>query len=243
MKWFAALCVLALPGAALAQQAQPPTERTVVVTATATVEREPERALLILAVESTGTTAQQAAQANATRMDALTAALRRLGITGPLIRTISYQLIPEYARNTATQPPERQDAPRIVGYRAVNMVQITVDSVPRVGGIIDAALQAGANRVAGLNFELKDPQSARLQALRQAVARARSDAEAMAQAVGERLGPPLNMTTHGYAEPRQFRGEAVRMVDAMQAPAPTPIEPGLLEVTASVTITFRLDGS
>ncbi len=229
---------LVLPCAAVAQNVAPP-ERTVTVSATATVEREPERAVLLLAVESTGTTAQQAAQANATRMDALIAALRQLRISGPLIRTTAYELQPEYA-NERPQPAERPGPPRIVGYRAVNMVQVIIDSVPRVGAVIDAAIRAGANRVADLRFELKDPQAARTEALRLAVARARSEAEATALAAGQRLGAPVTITTHGQPQPmdrmamaRSFAGEAV----------PTPIEAGTLTVAASVTITYRLVGN
>ncbi|MGH7469540.1 MAG: SIMPL domain-containing protein [Longimicrobiales bacterium] len=231
---------LLVPGAVVAQNVTPP-ERTVVVSATGTVERDPERALLLLAVESTGATAQQATQANATRMDALIAEIRRRGISAAQVRTVSYQLTPEYARSPQPPVPERQGPPRIIGYRAANMVQVTIDSVARVGGVIDAAIQAGANRVAGLRFELRDPQSARLEALRLAVLRARGEAEAMASAAGQRLGPPLNINTHGEVEPRGFEMAGVRM-DVAQAP-PTPIEPGTLTITASVTITFRLDPS
>ena len=79
MKRLVLALALTLPGVAAAQQTPTPPERTVTVTAMATVEREPERALLLLAVESTGTTAQQASQANAARMDALIAALRTAG--------------------------------------------------------------------------------------------------------------------------------------------------------------------
>ena len=242
MKRILVALALAVPGVAAAQQVPTPPERTVTVTAVATVEREPERARLLLAVESTGTTAEQASQANAAKMDALVAALRRLGISGPLVRTVSYQLTPQYARDPRAQPVEQQGPPRIVGYRALNMVQVTIENVARVGAIIDAAIQAGANRVAGLDFELKDPQSARLEALRLAVAKARGEAEAMAQAAGQRLGPPLNITTHGFIEPRAMRMQEGAVMDMMQA-VPTPIEPGTLQVTANVTVTFRLEGA
>lgn len=231
--------LVALPLQARAQQPDRPGERTVVVSATATVEREPERAVVLLAVESTGQTARAATQANATRMDAVIAALRRLGLSGRNVRTTSYQLHPEYARQDRGNEAA---PPRIIGYRASNMVQVTVDTIARVGGVIDAAIAAGANRVANLHFELRDPQAARTEALRLAVARARSEAEAMAQAGGGRLGPVLNMTTGSFAIPRYAADMAVAEMRMAQA-APTPIEPGTLSVMANVTVTFRLEGS
>jgi len=237
MKRIVVLALFMVPSQVWAQEPQRPAERTVVVSANATVEREPERAVLLLAVESTGGTARVAAQANATKMDALVAALRRLGISGPNVRTTAYELQPQYSQ------PDRQNPgaqTRIVGYRAVNMVQVTVDTVTRVGGIIDATIQAGANRVAGLNFELRDPDAARVDALRRAVAKARAEAEAIAQAAGQRLGDPLTIITSGYAEPRMYRRDM--MAEAvMSAPPPTPIEPGTLSIGASVTITYRLE--
>jgi uncharacterized protein YggE len=232
-----ALVLLAMiPAAAAAQEPARPTERTVVVSATAQVEREPERAELMLAVESTAATARAAAQANATKMDALIAALRRLGISGPLIRTVSYQLQPQYAgpsRDTPNAPP------RITGYRAANMVNVTVDTVAKVGGTIDAAIAAGANRVAGLSFELRDPDAAHEAALRLAVTKAQRQAQAMAQAAGQRLGDPITIQSGGFNQPRMYR--QMDMAMEMQAAAPTPIEAGVLTIGANVTITYRLE--
>src|SRR6185503_16504936 len=101
MKGILLALAVPVPAVGLGQQPLPPPERTITVNANATVEREPERAVILLAVESPATTAKVAAQANATKMDALIAALRRLGISGPLIRTVSYQLQPEYAHDRA----------------------------------------------------------------------------------------------------------------------------------------------
>jgi uncharacterized protein YggE len=241
MKRLLLAMALVVPVTGVAQTTPPqPPERTVTVSATAEVEREPERAVILLAVESPAANAQQAANANATKMDALVAALRRLGISGPKIRTVSYELQPQYA-SERPQPGERQGPPRITGYRAINMVQVTVDTVARAGGVIDAAIAAGANRVAGLSFELRDPQAARNEALRLAVTRARSEAEVMADAAGQRLGVPLNITTGGYAVPKYARAMDM-MMEAQQAPAPpTPIEAGTLTIHANVTIVYKLE--
>lgn len=234
------------PALATAQQTPQPPERTVVVSAYASVEREPERAVVMLAVESTGPTARQAAQTNATKMDAVVAALRRLGITGRNVRTSSYELHPEYARPTREEETRGVREPRIVGYRAHNMVTVIVDTVSRVGGVIDAALAAGANRVNNLQFDLRDPQAARVEALRQAVAKARAEAEAIAAAAGQRLGQPLNISTsQGYVPVGRIAGMRDMAMEgvAAAAPPPTPIEAGTLNVTAYVTIVFRLEGS
>jgi uncharacterized protein len=230
MRAMIVLAALLLPATVTAQQ---PTEqpRTLSVSATGTVEREPEQGVVVLAVESEAQNAQAAATANAQKMTQLTAALRRAGIGERSIRTISYELRPEYARDERGQPQ------RIVAYRAVNMVQVTVDTVARLGGIIDTAVGSGANRVANIRFQLRDPQAAHIEAAAEAMRNARRQAEAIAAAAGERLGAAMNINTGGYMPPPSPMAYA--RAEMMQE-APTPIEGGVLTVTANVNVVYRL---
>jgi hypothetical protein len=168
-------------------------------------------------------------------MDAVLRAIRGQGVPAERIRTTSFRLDPVYGRRTRPD-----SAPMIVGYRAINMVQVTVDTITRVGAAIDAGIGAGANRVAGLNFELRDPDEARLAALGEAVAKARREAEAVARAAGQRLGDPLRINmSSAMPMPRPFYDARVQMEAAQMAP--TPIEGGTLTVTATVHIVYRLE--
>ena len=223
--------MVALPLPAVAQQAPPP--RTLSINANATVERAPDQAILILAVESEGRTAQVAASANATKMDRVMAALRQLNIPAAKIRTISYELQPQYAQ-------DRGEQPHIASYRALNQVQVVLDAIDRVGPTIDAALTAGSNRVSSLSFGIKDAQGARLEALSNAVAKARAEAEVIARAAGQTLGEPLSISTDGYfPQPRPMMQYARAEMD-MAAAAPTPVSGGTLEIGATVSIVYRL---
>ncbi|MEX2608990.1 MAG: SIMPL domain-containing protein [Gemmatimonadota bacterium] len=233
-----ATALLLAPAAATAQQAEAP--RTVSVNATATVERAPDEAVLNVAVVTEAETAGQAASANADRMAAVVATLRELGLENRDIRTTSYNLSPRYAR---TQPREGQTAPMIVGYTATNNVSITVDSIPRVGPVIDAVVRDGANRVDGIFFRISEPEPLHMEAVRRAVARARAEAEVLASAAGERLGRVLTITTSGYTAPPprpMYNMDMVRMESAQAAP--TPIEGGEQSVSASVSMVFELVG-
>jgi uncharacterized protein len=217
--------------AATAQEAPPP--RTITVSATATIEREPERATVLLAVESEAPTAREASQRNAALMERVLAGVRQAGVPAEAIRTVSYELRPEYSR------PDRDAQPRIVAYRAINMVQVRADPVARVGTVIDAALGAGANRVAGLSFELRDPDTARLDALREAMTKARREAEVLASAAGQRLAEPLSINVGGYYEPRPQMAPQMAMRAEMQDVS-TPIEGGQLTIGASVNVVYRI---
>jgi uncharacterized protein YggE len=229
-------CLLLFPAGLSAQQ-QPEQFRTLTVSAQGTVERAPDQAVLMLAVESEASNARDAARTNAGKMDRVLSALRRAGISEDRIRTVGYDLQPVYVRQDQGEQP-----PRIAGYRALNRLQVTIDVLDRVGSALDAAIEAGANRAENLYFQLKDQSEARLEALRLATAKARREAEAVARAAGERLGVVQAIHTDSYAPPPrpvEVYARAVAM-DAMKVE--TPVEAGNLSVTASVTIIYRLGG-
>lgn len=223
----------AVPAPIAAQSPQPAAEPppSISVSANATVRRAPDRAAIQLAVETQAPTAREASSQNAALMESVLAAVRAQGVPSSRIRTLRLELHPRY--------DNRRDAePEIVGYRAVNQVTVHLDDVDLVGRVVDAAVDAGANRVTGIRFELSEPESAYHEALRQAIERARAEAEVAASALGRSLGEPLQVSTGGFDAPApRFREEAmaVRMQDA----AP-PVEPGELEVRATVSIVWRL---
>lgn len=193
---------------------------------TATVK--PDEAVLSIGVVTQASTADAAASQNATQVNALLQALKKqLGSNGEL-RTIGYRIEPNYR-----YPPPAGGSPTISGYTASNTVQATTRDLPSVGSLIDAATRAGANHVEGIQFMLRDEQPARAQALKQAAQAARANAEAIAAALGVRvLG--LRSAETAFTEPIRPRmamaAEAVR--------APTPVEPGVLDIRATVTVTL-----
>lgn len=205
-----------------------------VVNGTARVDAPPDRARIAFAVETEGETAREAGEANARLMDEVVTALQASQVAGLRVETTGYVLTPRY--RTAESGRVRE----IAGYTARNLVQVIVDDVDAVGGLVDSALDAGANRVAGLNFEIQDPEPHRREALQQAVARARAEAEVIAAALGVRLGSPQHV--QGGAEV-PFRRESMIRADAMAmaAEAPTtPVEAGLQSISANVTIRFLI---
>jgi uncharacterized protein YggE len=232
-----AALLLLMPGLAAAQQ---PVDqrRTVTVTAEGTIEREPEEGVVLFAVESEAEDARAAAEANAERMSRLLAALRGAGVPQRNIRTVSYELRPEYRR----QMEPRSDPPQIAGYRAINMVQVTVDTVSGMGRIIDTAIGSGANRVANISFRLRNPHSAHIEAVAIAMRDARREAEAIAEAAGERLGPALSISTGGYRPPQPPMPMYAGRAEMDMAAAQTPVETGTLTVTATVSVVYELAG-
>ena len=214
----------------------------IVVNAMGSASRTPEQAVISLAIETAGRSAREAADQNAQVMDRIVAALRRLEIPENQIRTTAYNMYPEYRHYEPTRDGREPRQPEIIGYRVMNQVSVTVDGASRAGAVIDAALAAGANRVDGLFFQLRENESdaVRAEALREAMAKARAEAALLAEAADLTLGAPIEISTsYGYMPPPMPMPMYARdMAQMAPAPPPTPVQPGVVEVQASVSIVY-----
>ena len=191
----------------------------------------PDHASVRVALESRAATAADAADQNAATMTRVLEAIRGLGLPGLEIQTTGYSINPEY-RTTNDGRRNRE----IVAYFAVNNVEATISDVDAVGRLVDAAIEAGANRVNSITFFTADTEAARRQALDMAVRSAREEAEVIAAALGYELGAPLEVSGNAQRPiPRQAAAEM-----QLAARAATPIEVGDQAVTAEVTIRFAL---
>lgn len=233
----AAAAVLGLSTDAAAQPQVPPPapHPSIRVTGTGEVRATPDQAMADFAVETSASNAQEAAAANAQLMERVIAALVRAGVPRERIETRDYNVFPDCDQ----RPVEQGGEPRIRGYRVMNTVSATTYEIARVGGIIDAALGAGANRVHGVRFGLRDPARYRQQAIADATRRARADAEALASAMGVSLGMIREAATLdvGYGPPVVMARQEM-MMDAVAQSAPTPINPGEQIVRATVMIVY-----
>ena len=234
----ASLLLLASCAPAMAQEDSrhptPPQEErgTIQVSGQSQIPVPTDQVLISFAVETEAPTAREATTQNAQRMDAVITALRGAGVQNLEIETFGYGLRPEYEMSR-----EMAGTRVIAGYRAQNNIRVTVPEVAAAGSVLDRAIDAGANRVSSLQFQASDTRPARLQALREAVANARQEAEAIASAMGVTLGIALQVQG-GASAPGPSPMAMIQMEAA--ARAPTPIEAGDQTVSASVTITYRI---
>jgi uncharacterized protein YggE len=204
------------------------------VNGSAQIQVAPDTATVRLGIVRQAQTARVAQEEVNTIAQAILTAVTGGGISKEKVQTSRLTLSPVYAPRS----PESRDAPRIVAYRASNVVSITVENLTQIGPVIDAGLNAGANQLEGVRFGLRNDLSARQQALKQAVIEARTKAEVMAGALGVRLGPVVEISEGGVSVITPDGGGL--MAREMAAMAPTPVSPGELDVQASVTIRYRI---
>ena len=227
---FATLILFLGVGSLSAQDAgvkMPPYIRT---TGEATVTVKPDRAMVDVGVVTQADTSQLAVTQNAQKLEATLARLRQLLGAGADIKTISYSVTPNY------QYPREGGQPTITGYTATNTVRVTLDDLTKVGSVIDTATQGGANQVQNIRFTLKDESTVKAQALREAAVKARANAQALASALDMTIVRVLSVVEGGSPV------IPVREIAFAKAEgAATPIEPGTIEVNASVAITIEVN--
>jgi len=207
-------------------QAVPSSPPQILAGGTGEVQLAPDRATVMLGVQSRAPTVSQATSDNARRQRAIIDTLRALGLGSDQLTTVNFSVSPEM------QYPPNQ-APKVTGYVVMNTVRASLRKIEDVGRTIDAALMKGANEVSGIEFTSSRADSARRAAIAEAVGHARADAEAMAKAAGGSLGQLLELTS-GVEPIRPFEASMARARIAGTA-GPTPIEPGQLTVSATVT--------
>jgi uncharacterized protein YggE len=176
-------------------------------------------------------TSQQAAQENNKKQAAILAAIQKLGIPAANIQTLNYNVSP------VQRYDEKLKRVVIDGYQVSNIVQVETDKLEQAGQIIDAGLANGANRVAGLDFLVKDRARGQDEALAQAVASARRQAEVAAKAAGGEVVELLELNINEFErpEPRVMMAMKVEMADA----APAPISAGMNTISVSVSTRWR----
>jgi uncharacterized protein YggE len=233
-----ALCLAAAPAAAHEETMSTAPVPVLTVSANGEARVAPDEAVVRLGVSSQAPTAREAQDQVNRTAGAILEAVRRLGIPAERIQTSELNLGPVYGQE---QPEERGVVrePKIVGYQASNVVSIQVEQLDKVGPVIDAGLAAGANRLDGVSFGLRDDRKARTEALGHAVEEARAKADALARALKVRLVRILEVAEGGIAvspPPYQKIGR-MAMESAM---ADTPVSSGQVGVSASVTVRWEI---
>ncbi len=190
----------------------------------------PDIALVSVGVTAQGATVSRVQQELNTKINAVSDAIKKLGVDDKDIKTSYYNISPTYDYASGTN--------RITGYQANSNLAIKVRKIDNANAVIDAATANGANEVSGVSFDIDDKTKAENEARKLAVSDAKAKAEAAAGAAGFKLGRVINYSEGGGA-PRPL------MYDTKALPVaggePTQVEPGSSELTVTVTLSYEIN--
>lgn len=208
-----------------------PTEQqknTIAVTGSSDFEVAPDQAEIILTIETNADTAKAAQDQNSASVNSVIASLKSQGISKDKIETTSYYLQKREYFNPQTGKMVSQ------GYTQIHSMRVTVEDLEITGEIVDAATNAGANRIDGISFSLSKQKQkwANEQALKQAAENAEEKAKVLADALNVNLGKTLTISETNYIfrpVPMPYYGAVAESVD-MKTQIPSQ------DVTVSLTV-------
>ena len=174
-------------------------ETTVSISATGSVEKTPDIAVMTTGVQTEARTAVEASAENARQMAAVFKAVEKAGIAEKDMQTSNFSLSPRYDYSS------RAGSQRLVGYTASNQLSVTVRDLDKLGETMDAIISAGSNTFNGLQFALDDPSEALDEARREAMQEARERAELYAAAAGLKVKRIVTISESGGYNPARCR--------------------------------------
>jgi uncharacterized protein len=173
----------------LAQQGPASAPAQIIVSGNAEILLPASKASFSIGILTTASSAAGAGSENARITKAVLGALQDSQLPKDDITGSRLVVSPRWDYEEKSRHPKRSS------FEATNTIEINTENLAQVGSYVDAALSSGATDISDIKFAAKDTDSARRLALSQAVASARSDAEAIARAGGGMLGELLSLST------------------------------------------------
>lgn len=229
------IVTIALAGCAMAASDTAADEHVIHATGTGNVIGTPDRAQVTFSVQTENIDVRRAQAENALRMARVQDALIAAGIPRDGLKTTGYSIYPVYEESKEFL------SPKIKTYQVTNSLTVTLHNVSKTGEVIDTAVANGINQATSIQFMLSDEQAQvlRTEALKEAVSRARSDADTVSAAMGTTITGVRKAEIGGGYTPVYFQNYALDRAVPVSAAA-TPIESGDITVSATVTITYAI---
>ncbi len=188
----------------------------------------PDEATIQLGVTEQGRNLKTVQNAINTKMDQLSKSLRGLGIDEKDIKTMSYNVYPDYQEKGL--------------YRAQASLSVKIHELDKVSEALDLVGTLGLDNVSGPVFGLSDElmEKSMREAREIAIEKAKNKASELADLSGMKLGRIVNISeghSGGYAVPMYARDMAVS--STMEAKVETPVEAGSSEVAVNVTLGYE----
>ncbi len=226
-----AAAAMALPVAAHAEVQVAAQGPVVELSVTETVNARPDTVEISAGVTTDAATAVEAMRMNAAEMNRVIQRIRALGIDEDDVQTTGINLGARYDYDQATQRQVFR------GYQASNRVSVKLREVEATGRVLDALVAAGATDISGPNFSLENDAQAKAQARQAAVRKAEEMARQYAQWSGYTGVRVLKISEALYRNPPM---PMMRMQAAEAADASTPVAPGLVGSSVTVSVTYEM---
>ncbi len=196
----------------------------------------PDLAKVRFRIETQSLTAQDAQLRNREIGASVKSALLQAGVRENEIETVDYRI--EKVQEWDAKFEKMVDK----GYRTSNAFVVTTKDLQKVGPLLDVGVQAGANNVESISFELSDSKQkeVKTEALRKATVNAREKADALADGAGVRLGKVTSLSESSYYVAPMARYDMMAMKAEMGGAPSTEVSPQSVHVSAQVSVSYEI---
>jgi len=211
--------------------------RTITVVGEGSVKIQPDIARANIGVETFGATVKVATSQAAATMDAVLAALKSQGIAEKDIQTTGYSVWVE--RNSG---PDGNTSDKVV-YHVNNNVSVTIRDLAKVGAVLDAAIEAGANSIYGVSFSVAEPEKLEAEARGKAIANALAKAKELAQLNGVEVGAVVSVSEVVGAGGGSYDSNFMRLSAekaAYSGGGAGSVSPGELELALRLQVVYQI---
>jgi uncharacterized protein YggE len=193
----------------------------------------PDIAYIYIGVHTEKLTAAESVSENTAQTETVIKAITDFGIDAKDIRTTNFSIWPMDKYDPVSGTPTGEKT-----YAVDNTVYVTVRELDKLGDLLDTVVQAGANTVNSVQFDVADKDEALKTARADAVKDAQEKAKELAEASGLSLG---EIQSIGFVDSNPFpvfdgKGGGGGAAEA----ASVPIQPGQLTFTVSVNISYEI---
>jgi len=215
--------------------------RTISVSGSAEIKTPPDQVVIGMSVETDNIILDKAGAENDSKVSAILAMVRKLGVENKYVQTDFIKVEPRY--DTPYSPNGEPMERKFLGYFVTKNITITLRDITKFEKLIAESLKLGTNFINNTEFGTTELRKFRDQARLQAINAAKEKAVALAGALGQKVGKPITITEGLINNYYNFSQNAMR-----EAPAPAPpeegngsIAPGEIKIEANVNVTFELE--
>lgn len=198
---------------------------------------KPDIVYLSIGAESFAETAKSAQKSNALKMDKVTKMLKeKYKIADKDIKTDQFYVQPNYSYSD-------KDGRKLQNYNAYHSLEVTLRDLSKVGEILDAAAEAGANNIGNARFSVENRDAFETEVIEKAMANADLKAQAIAKSSKRQLGVVVNVVQDEAANRDVFSLGSMEMAQSKNATmfdAETSVKPGEIKLITQLYVQYEM---
>ncbi len=190
---------------------------------------KPDIAIVDLSVITEGKDVKDVQEKNTEKINGVIDFLKDFAVEEKDIKTKNYRIQPRYSY-------EEGRAPRIVGYRISQALEVKIRSMDKIGEVFEGSVNVGVNQVSSLRFEVDNDDEVKAEARKLAIEDAKEKAKKLASDLGIKL-----IKISGFDEGTSFDYPIFRELGLGGGAEAPQIEVGENEIAVNVTLIYEID--